>query len=221
MADRLSAVGIVTLQADAILFDNDGVLVDSHPEVERAWRQLCSEFSLDAESLLPELIGVRAVDTLSRYLPPDGVAAAAERLEDIEVELAPQTRPMVGALELLAQLPGLPWTIVTSATRRLAEARWRGAGIAIPPRPVTAEDVTKGKPDPEPFLVGAERLGVDPARCVVFEDSPSGGAAGAAAGSTIVAVGSHRWLHEPKVRVADLSAITVEPTGPLMISIPT
>ncbi len=207
------------IEADAILFDNDGVLVDSHREVELAWRRLADEFDLDAETLLPELIGVRAVDTLSRYLSPDRCRAATRRLEHLEVELAADTEPLSGAIDLLAQLDGRPWTIVTSATRRLAEARWAGAGISVPVRPVTADDVSRGKPDPEPFLIGARVLGVDPRRCLVFEDSPSGGLAAAAAGATVVAVGSIEWSIEPAARVADLTEVSVGEGRRLQVSV--
>lgn len=212
-------LGAVEIEADAILFDNDGVLVDSHAEVDRAWRQLAAEFDLDAETLLPELIGVRAIDTLSRYLPPERLDEATGRLEDLEVELADITRPLAGAVELLDQLSGLRYTIVTSATRRLAEARWNGAGITIPDGPITADDVSKGKPDPEPFLAGARRLGVDPGRCVIFEDSPSGGEAGFAAGATVVAVGSVAWRREPVARVRDLTQVRVRPGAPMVVSL--
>lgn len=200
------------ITVDAILFDNDGVLVDSHREVELAWRQLAGEFDLDAEELLVQLIGRRAVDTLSQHLDRDRCQAATARLEDLEVELADQTKPLVGALELLDQLQGARWTIVTSGTRRLAEARWRGAAIPLPGRPITADDVTNGKPDPEPFLVGARALGVDPGRCLIFEDSPSGGEAARAAGAPVVAVGSHAWPFEPLARVDDLAAVSAELT---------
>ncbi len=207
------------ISADAILFDNDGVLVDSHREVELAWRKLAAEFDLDAETLLPELIGVRAVDTLSRYLPPDRCRAATRRLEHLEVELATETEPLAGAIDLLAQLDGRRWTIVTSATRKLAEARWAGAGIAVPDKPVTADDVSRGKPDPEPFLVGARLLGVDPRRCLVFEDSPSGGAAAVAAGAMVVAVGSIEWPTPAVARVGDLTAVSVRAGSELEIAI--
>ncbi len=204
----------VTLAASAVLFDSDGVLVDSHREVEQAWRRLAGEFGLETERLLVELIGVRAVDTLARYLPPSDCAKAVDRLEDLEVELADQTRPMAGAPALLAALSGYRWTIVTSATTRLARARWSGAGIPMPEDPVTADDVSRGKPDPEPYLVGARTVGVDPARCLVFEDSPAGGVAARAAGATVVAVGRLPWSFEPAVRIPDLDGLTVKP-GPI------
>jgi sugar-phosphatase len=203
----------VLLAVDAVLFDNDGVLVDSHAQTERAWRQLAAEFGLHAPTVLAELAGVRAVDTLGRHLEGGRLAAAVDRLEDLEVELAHLTRPVPGAAELLGRLPAGHWTVVTSATRRLATARWRGAGLPIPPVTVTAEDVVRGKPDPEPFLTGARRLGVDPTRCVVFEDSPSGGAAARAAGAVVVAVGPQRWPEEPPVRIADLRPVATDRAG--------
>lgn len=209
------------IEAEAVLFDNDGVLVDSHREVEQAWTQLAVEFDLDVERLLVELIGVRSADTLGRYLPPARCRQAVERLEQLEVELAPETRPLAGALDVLEGLgdPNGRWTIVTSASRRLANARWAGAGIALPPQSITAEDVTRGKPDPEPFLAGARLLGVEPARCVIFEDSPSGGAAALATGATVVAVGRLRWAEEPTVRVADLRSVRVVPNRRLAIEV--
>lgn len=202
----------IEITADAVLFDNDGVLVDSHAETERAWRHLAGEFDLPTDQLLVELVGVRAVDTLSRYLSGRQLDDAVARLEDLEVELAPETTPLAGATELLDRLPAGRWTIVTSATHRLAAARWRGAGIVEPAAVITADAVERGKPDPEPFLAGARLLGVEPSRCVVFEDSPSGGAAGVAAGATVVAVGDQPWSVEPAVRVADLRAVSVEPS---------
>ena len=198
---------------EAVLFDNDGVLVDSHAQTERAWRTLATEFDLDIDTLLVELVGVRAVDTLGRHLSGDRLTEAVARLEDLEVELAPLTEPEPGALDLLDGLPPDRWTVVTSATRRLATARWRGAGIPIPPITVTAEDVDRGKPDPEPYLTGAARLGVDPTRCLVFEDAPSGGAAARAAGAAVVAIGHQPWPIEPDARVADLGAITARRSG--------
>jgi sugar-phosphatase len=195
------------LRVDAILFDSDGVLVDSHHQVDEAWLQLAAEFGLDIDTLRGELVGARAADTLVRHLPADRLDAAVARLEELEVASAVSTEPVVGAIELLRSLPTGAWTIVTSATRQLGRARWRGAGIPIPDRVVTAELVTAGKPDPEPFLAGAALLGRDPARCLVFEDSRPGGESAAAAGTSVVAVGGQAWKVEPVIRVADLTAV--------------
>lgn len=197
------------IEAEAILFDNDGVLVDSHAQTEQAWRTLAAEYGLDVEPLMDELVGRRAVDTLSRHLAGPDLDAAVDRLEDLEVGLAHLTEPGVGAAELLHQLPAGRWTVVTSAAKRLAMARWRGADLPIPPVTVTAEDVARGKPDPLPFLVGAERLGVDPTRCLVFEDSPSGGQSARAAGAMVIAVGEQPWDLEPAARVRSLAQLTV------------
>ncbi len=202
------------ITVDAVLFDNDGVLVDSHDVVLQAWTALAGEFDLEIDALTPELAGVRAIDTLVRFLPPDAAAAATARLEDIEVGLAAGTRPLAGASELLPSLPPDRWAIVTSASRRLAEARWRGAELPVPATTVTADDVSVGKPEPEPFLAAASALGVDPGRCVVFEDSPSGGEAGRRAGCHVIAVGHHEWEFQPMARVADLRAVSIQTVGP-------
>ena len=201
--------------AEAVLFDNDGVLVDSHDLVEAAWRLLADEFDLRIDVLLGELAGVRAVDTLGRHLDKKRAAAAVARLEDIEVDLAAQTQVKAGACELSVRLPGRSWAIVTSASRRLAEARWRGADLIIPHVTVTADDVENGKPDPEPFMTAARLLGVPPGRCVVFEDSASGGLAARSAGTTPIAVGSQAWPFTPAARIFDLTSVTVAvpPTG--------
>lgn len=198
---------------DAVLFDNDGVLVDSHVQVELAWRQVCAEFELDYAALESELIGVPAADTLARYLPPDRLADAVPRLEDLEVEHAGSTPPLTGALPLTGSLPNHAWAVVTSATRRLADARWAGAGINPPEATITADDIVNGKPDPEPFVKAAALLNVSPKNCVVFEDSPSGGIAAAGAGCTVIAVGDQPWTISPVARVPDLASVSFEYTA--------
>ncbi len=205
----------MNLQVDAILFDNDGVMVDSHEQVELAWRQLTAEFGLDYDMLASELVGVRATDTLEQLLSPGDAARAVARLEDLEVGLAAAVRPLAGATDLIGRLPAGSWTIVTSASLRLATARWTAAGITIPSRIVTAEDVSRGKPDPEPFLTAARYLGVSPSRCLVFEDSSSGGAAADAAGAQVVAVGSQPWATQPAARIRDLTQVAARYDGAL------
>jgi sugar-phosphatase len=212
---------VTRLVADAVLFDSDGVLVDSHERVVVAWSTLADEFGLEYAVLATQLVGVPAHQTLARHLTDDRLAAAVARLEDLEVETADGTAPVAGARELLAALPLERWTIVTSASRRLGEARWRGAGLPVPARAITADDVDRGKPDPAPFLAGAALLGFDPTRCVVFEDSPSGGVAAIAAGATVVAVGDLAWRVEPAARIRDLRDVAVEvaPDGSLSFTL--
>jgi sugar-phosphatase len=206
------------IHVEAILFDSDGVLIDSHQQVIAAWHQLAEEFSLDEAELTRNMIGVRSNDTISRFLPPAEAAEAVIRLENLEIELATAITPIPRALGLLDTLPSGSWAIVTSASTRLAEARWRAAGIPLPPKVVTADDVTAGKPDPEPYLTGAAVLGADPRRSVVFEDASPGGEAGRAAGATVIAVGHQEWTTTPAARVDDLSRVTASP-GPSGITL--
>ncbi len=200
------------ISCEALLFDNDGVLVDSHDQVVEAWTRLCGEHGLDFLALESEILGARAVDSLGRHLPADECAVAVAALATYEIDLAPFTKPLTGAPDLLATLPPDRWTIVTSAPRTLAIARFEGAGILYPDHFVCGDDVQRGKPDPEPYVAGAGKLGVDPANCVVFEDSPAGGTAAVAAGARVIAVGDVAWAVEPIARVKDLSVVTATAT---------
>jgi len=200
-------------EVDAVLFDNDGVLVDSHHHVSAAWSQLATAFDLDITKLLSELVGVRAIDTLRRHLPSERCAVAVAHLEEIEVGLASSTVALPGAVELINQLQGHRWTIATSASRRLAQARWAGAGIPQPKLTITADDVSEGKPNPEPFLAAARLLRVEPSRCLIFEDSPAGGEAARAAGAIVVAVGDQPWDVAPAARVASLASVIAGPSA--------
>lgn len=197
------------IDVDGVLFDSDGVLVDSEAQVDAAWRQLAADFDLDADALSTQRLGVRAIDVLAHHLDGAALTSAVDRLEWLEVDLASGTRPLSGAVELCRSIPAGAWTIATSASRRLARVRWSCAGIPEPPTTVTADDVSAGKPDPEPYLAAAARLGLEPARCVVFEDSPSGGEAARGAGAVPIAVGAATWAFDPVARVADLRRVVV------------
>lgn len=214
---------MIVIEAAAVLFDSDGVLIDSHRVVEEAWRQVAAEFGLDGDRLAREQAGVRAEETLARYLRRERTRQAVARLENLEVGLAGQVESLPGALNLTRQLPASRWAIVTSASRRLAAARWATVGMEVPPATVTADDVSRGKPDPAPYLKAASLLDVDPEQCVVFEDSPSGGRAASAMGATVVAVGNQSWPVEPKLRVHDLAQITYDgseyPGSPVILNI--
>lgn len=200
----------LSLPCAAILFDSDGVLVDSHLDGHRAWTELADEFDFTLnDATFASLAGIRPADSLRRFVTAKRLAEAVTRLEDLEVSLASDTPALAGARQLLTTLPANRWAIATSASRRLALARWNGANIPVPAIVVSAEDVANGKPDPEPYLAAAAALGVDPASCIVFEDSPSGGRAGVDAGMTVIAVGGQPWPFDPAARVDTLEQVTV------------
>ncbi|MFI0258208.1 HAD-IA family hydrolase [Streptomyces sp. NPDC017056] len=204
------------ISASALLFDNDGTLVSSIESVRRCWTRWAEEYGITAEEFARvELHGRLAADIVADLLPAARVPEALARIEQLEVEdVAGGVVALPGTLALLAQVPPERWAVVTSATRRLAEARLAEVGIH-PKHLIAADDVTRGKPDPEPFLLAARRLGVDPARCVVFEDAPAGLAAGRAAGMTTVALATTHRVEElsADVLVGDLSAVSAQATA--------
>ncbi|MGV9852323.1 HAD-IA family hydrolase [Streptomyces sp. NPDC003442] len=201
------------ISADALLFDNDGTLVSSLDSVHRCWTRWAEEQGIAAEDFARvELHGRPADDIIADLLPADRAPRARARIDELELEDVPGgVKLLPGTAELLAGLPAGRWAVVTSANRELAEARL--AEVAIRPGTlISADDITRGKPHPEPFLLAAERLGVDPARCVVFEDAPAGLAAGRAAGMRTVALATTTDRAElvADVVVEDLSAVSVQ-----------
>ncbi|MEJ5945874.1 HAD-IA family hydrolase [Pseudokineococcus basanitobsidens] len=171
----------------AVLFDMDGTLVDSTPSVERCWARWAQEMGIDAEQLLG-WHGVPARAIAQALLPADRVEEGVARITELETQDTEGIRALPGALAALAALPAARAAIATSCTRPLALARLGAAGVEAPAVLVTADDVVRGKPDPEPFLLAAQRLGVDPARCLVVEDAPAGVAAARAAGCATLGV---------------------------------
>jgi len=169
----------------ALLFDNDGTLVDSHEAVEQSWAQWAREFAPDF-SFTEEWFGNRAEDVVRRVLPAEQFEAANNRINELEQHTAALTVPLPGTLEFIASLSPSQWTIVTSANPLLAAARIEAAGLPVPKALVTAADVLNGKPAPDPYLLAAERLGVAIDRCAVFEDAVSGINSGLAAGAALV-----------------------------------
>jgi HAD superfamily hydrolase (TIGR01509 family) len=191
----------------AVLLDMDGTLVDSDGSVERAWTTWSAEHGLDPAAVLAIAHGSPPDRTVRRLVPAldeASVATAAQRQMDLQYDDLSDVVAAPGAPELLAVLDrtGLPWAVVTSADVRLAKARLGAAGIE-PPLLVTVEDVRRGKPDPEGYLLAAGRLGVDPAACLVVEDSEPGLAAGRAAGMPTAAL---RGL-DGDLRLADLAQL--------------
>ena len=172
---------------EAVLFDMDGTLIDSTPAVIRAWTTWAQELGLTAEEL-GRHHGVPSAGVVRAVLPPERQQAAIARIDELELADVADIVVLPGAAEALKALVDAKNAIATSCTVPLARARIGAAGLQPPSTLVTADDVTHGKPDPEPFLVAAERLGVDPRRCLVVEDAPMGLKAAHAAGCFTLAV---------------------------------
>ncbi len=175
------------LAAEALLFDFDGVLVDSFAVVERVWTEWADDRGVDRDAL-DHIHGVRAIELVQQLVPHLDPEAEHEHLEQREIDLVDENRAMPGAAELLSGLPKDRWAIVTSGSRRLATSRLDAIGLPVPEVFVTADDVDEGKPAPDPYLLGAQRLGVEPADCVVVEDAPAGVLAARRAGMRVIAV---------------------------------
>ena len=173
----------------AFLFDMDGTILSSIAAAERVWTRWAERHGLDVATFLPTIHGVRAIDTIGR-LGLAGVDAAHEAAALTLAEIADVdgVQPIAGAVAFLASLPADRWAIVTSSPRKLAGARLAAAGIAVPAVMVTAEDVRRGKPYPDGFLLAAEKLGCDVRDCLIFEDAPAGIKAAEAAGATVAVV---------------------------------
>jgi mannitol-1-/sugar-/sorbitol-6-phosphatase len=200
--------------ASGLLFDNDGVLVDSHLAASVAWKIWCDEYAPHIDWDRPENSGQRAEDKVREWIAsPDLFEVANNRINQLEQDSADQTVALAGALELLTSLPDNTWTVCTSANPNLGRARLLAAGLPIPPQLVTAADVQRGKPHPDPYLLGAERLGFAPEDCVVFEDAAAGATAAAAAGvGLIVGVTDKALETEADIVVRDLAGITFDGT---------
>ncbi|MFO1049927.1 MAG: HAD-IA family hydrolase [Geminicoccaceae bacterium] len=173
----------------ALLFDMDGTIVNSIAAAERVWIAWAERHGLDLDAFMPTIHGVRGIETITRLALP-GIDPAAEAEAILEAEMADVdgVEPIYGAARFLASLPPDRWAIVTSSPRRLALRRLAAAGLTVPAVLVTAEDVERGKPAPDCFLLAAERLGQNIEDCLVFEDAPAGIAAAEAAGAAVAVV---------------------------------
>ncbi|HET7258883.1 MAG TPA: HAD-IA family hydrolase [Candidatus Acidoferrum sp.] len=172
----------------AVLFDMDGVLVDSTPAVERVWTAWALEHGLVPEEVVRQAHGRPSLATIIELLPHGDHDAENRDVERREIEDIADVVSLPGALHLLQSIPESRWTVVTSATRALAEVRLRAAGLPVPKHLVTASDLSRGKPFPDPYLKGAELLRTPASDCLVVEDAPSGIRSGKAAGARVLAV---------------------------------
>ena len=213
-----------SIDVAAILFDLDGVLVDSKQAVENAWREWATAQALDPEFVLRTAHGLRTADVIRRVAPHLSAADEAQRLEAAESVRVRGLRRIAGVDTVVAVLPAGRWAVVTSGMRTMAEHRLRFAGLPVPAVMICADDVQRGKPDPEGYLAAARALGVAADECVVVEDAPNGIDAARAAGAQVIAVRTtyaDDALHRANFVVDSVASLRVAVSGArLHISFP-
>jgi len=201
------------LQAEGLLFDCDGVLVDSDEAAAQAWGTWAAEYAPGFDYARDIHHGRPAGDTVAELVPSRDLTRATQALMQLEIDTAPMVRALPGAAELLPLLPHGSWTVVTSGVLAVACARLNAAGLPCPKNIVTAGDVRHGKPAPDPYRIGAQRLRVAPVRAVVFEDAEAGVSSALAAGIGLtIGVGERGLRTRAHLVVADLRDIRYDGT---------
>ena len=204
-----------SFSCSAILFDLDGVLLDSTRVVAAQYTRWALENSLDPAEVMKAAHGVRTLEVVQRVAPHLDAVAETRKIEDREA-IADGIVAIPGAVTLLNTIPRGRWCVVTSGTRYLATTRMRRFGIPVPDILVTADDVRHGKPDPEPYRRGAELLKANPADCVVIEDAPAGIRSARSAGMKVISLPTTypaSELHEADVIIAGLGSLKVSLDG--------
>lgn len=192
-----------TFSCLAILFDLDGVLVDSTRQVDREWREWAARKGVDGDAIMAIAHGVRTVEVIRRVAPHLDAEAEAAAIESHEASDQRGVVVMPGAVDLVKSIPNGCWGVVTSGTRPLAQNRLRYCGLPVPDVLVTSDDVVNGKPDPEPYLIGAERLGMQPTNCLAIEDAPAGIQSARGGGMKVIGLASTY----PVTRLAEADAV--------------
>jgi mannitol-1-/sugar-/sorbitol-6-phosphatase len=195
-------------RVSAVLFDLDGVLVESREATERVWVDWARHNSIEEGALRSAMHGVRSADVIRTLRPDLDAVVESQEVERRQAEDVDGLVAIPGALAALGALKGDRVAVVTSGTRPLALARLAAVGIEPPAVMVFADDVARGKPDPEGYLTAARRLGVDPAEALVVEDAPPGIEAAKAAGAATVAVTSTHAREE--LAAADVVIASLE-----------
>jgi mannitol-1-/sugar-/sorbitol-6-phosphatase len=192
----------------ALLFDADGVLVDSDGSVRSAWTKWASEYHLDPDTVFDMVHGRRAAETVALLVSEEQREEAVASIDRYELEDAASVPAIPGATPLLRALPHGRWAVVTSATRSLGTARLRAAQLEMPDVLVSGDDVNQGKPAPDGYLLGATLLRANIEECIVIEDAASGIAAARAAGvAMVIGVGNRAGVETADVVIDDLSAL--------------
>jgi sugar-phosphatase len=179
---------MIEITCRGLLFDLDGVVVDSTPAVTRCWTVWANQHGFDPADTVRRAHGRPSISTIRELLPRANHEIENAAMEQMEIEDLNGVVALPGALKLLNSLPASQWTIVTSCTRPLAMARLKAAALPVPRRLITATDISQGKPHPEPYLKGAGILNLAPHDCIVVEDAPAGIRSGRAANSKVIAV---------------------------------
>ena len=205
---EIISVETVSVETKGILFDMDGVLISSIGSVLRCWKRWAEMYGIPDPQNFEFPHGVRAIEMIKQLRPDIDPQEGLRVIEDMEIEDVEDLKVLPGVKALLESLPPERWAIVTSATRRLLLGRLKHAGLPVPERIISADDVKRGKPDPEPYMKGAALLGFAPQDCVVVEDAPAGVGAGIAAGCRVLGVlGTHA---AEELRAADWIAQSLE-----------
>jgi len=176
------------LECDAVLFDLDGVLIDSTECIVRHWKNWADKHNIDIAEIMQVAHGIRTIETIQKVAPQLDAEKETREFTACEVADTNGVFPIEGARELVKGLPSDAWAIVTSGSLELATARLKHVKLPIPRTFITADTVSRGKPDPEPYLVGAEHLGIPIDKCVVIEDAPAGVVAGIRAGMSVIGI---------------------------------
>lgn len=209
------------MKCKGFLFDLDGTLVDSLPVVERSWINWAKRQGINPQQVLAFIHGKQAITSLRHFMPDADAARLQEEfewLEELESRDTEGVVAMPGAAELIATLQALqlPWGIVTSGSVQVAYARCKAAGLPKPAVFITAEQVQRGKPEPDAYLLGAQKLGLAPGACAVVEDAPAGILAGLTAGCQVIAVNAPAEtpkLDKATLVLSSLAPITVTRVG--------
>lgn len=203
-------------RVQAILFDMDGTLIDTKGPVERAWRAWAARHDLDPDAIIAVCHGVRSIETVRRFAPPHlDIEEEVRLLEQDYINDSEGVYAIPGALELMRALPPGRWAVVTSAPQEMARLRISQAGLPLPELLIGADNVSRGKPDPEGYRAAATGLGFDPRDTLVFEDAPAGIRAGLAAGARVIGLTTTMPAAELPcdLCVADLTAIALDVRG--------
>jgi mannitol-1-/sugar-/sorbitol-6-phosphatase len=212
--------GTLILEADAFLFDLDGTLINSLAVVDRVWSAWAVENGLNTEEVVAACHGRRSIDTIRRFAPHLPLPEANNDFVDRESADVEGLLEIPGAISFLKSLPWDRWAIVTSCPKKLAAVRMTALGVPAPKVIVKAEDVSEGKPNPEGFLLAARKLGMEPHRCVVFEDAAAGIEAGRRAGMQVVTVtATHTGAVPSEISIVDYRSLKLLSQEPLVLEI--